>query len=158
MSKIFPTYLIHENTFALIPGKSMDYETIVLESDQKRYVHKTALEIIEYSCTMLDWVNYESRRRVTMLHTNFKQKVPIPVSILKKIYFFPTHSPKHIDNIWLAYKNILDFQSMQDVSDQPQTIVRFINGESLILNISFHTLQSQMNRTFQIMHQIETMN
>src|SRR5690625_3405510 len=100
MKKIISTYKINSHTQALLPAKSINYQTIVIEEGKKIYVRQTPLEIIRQGCAD-DWSDYDSRRNAVMQHTNFIQRLPIPVNIRKAFYFFPTHSPKHSNNCWI---------------------------------------------------------
>src|SRR5690625_7827007 len=102
---IMDYYRINENTLALLPAKQIDFETIVIETDQIIKVRKTSLELIEAACYN-EWSTYEGRRQAVIHHTNFKRKVPIPINIKKGIYFFPTHSPTSIHNKWISFQHI----------------------------------------------------
>lgn len=156
MISIHSSYKIHANTFALIPAKALDYETIILEKDHRLHIRQTPMQIIEESC-LKHWTTYEGRRKAVIHHTSFYQKVPMPISIQERIYLFPTHSPKHLDNCWLAYQNILSVhENRHHSSNRLQSIIQFKDGQILKLNVSKHILQTQMNRTFQCMYQLET--
>lgn len=159
MIPIQSSYLINEHTLALIPAQAIDYDTIILEQEKRLHIQQTPMQIIETSC-LQDWTTYEGRRKSVIYHTNFYQKVPIPININKQIYFFPTHSPKHIDNCWLAYQHILSINQTPQQNDHHQnayssvnTIVHFKNGHTLPVHASYHTLQTQMNRTLQVIYQ-----
>lgn len=156
ISTILPSYTLHKNTFALLPAKAIDYDTIVLEKNNFLYIQQTPLQIIKNSCYKYG-TTYEGRRKAVNYHTNFYQKIPLPISIKKRLYLFPTHSPKHLNNCWLSYMNISSAQYIKDASfKQPQTILQFKDGQTLKLNVSEHIMQTQMERTFQVMHQLET--
>src|SRR5690625_6073800 len=90
-------YTIIEETNALLPAKQIDYNAIVIERSRILYIKQTPLQIIQTSCQKY-WSTYEGRRDAVVNQMNFKQKVPIPISIHKAIYLFPTHSPNHLDN------------------------------------------------------------
>lgn len=155
MIPIQTTYKIHANTFAIIPAKAIDYDTIVLEQNRKIHVRQTPMQIIEEAC-LHHWTTYVGRRNAVHQHTNFYQKVPLPISIQKQLYFFPTHSPKRFDNCWLAYQHILSVEQVNETtSTHPQTSLQFKDGQTLKLNISQHILQTQMDRTFQVMYQLQ---
>src|SRR5690625_7833137 len=94
MKNIISTYKINSHTQALLPAKSINYQTIVIEENKILYVRQTPLEIIRQGCVD-DWSDYVSRRNAVMHHTSFIQRLPIPVNISKAIYFFPTHSHGH---------------------------------------------------------------
>jgi len=85
---------------------------------------------------------------------NFTQKPPIPVSISEAICLFPTHSPKHIKNSWIAYEHIARFDKIakQETGQPAQTLVTFKNGYTTTLDVSIHTFQTQWQRTFKLMY------
>lgn len=141
MKNIQPTYCINEHTCALIPAKSIHYDTIVIERNATLHIRQTPLQIIDNSCQR-EWTTYEGRKAAVMMHTNFRQKIPLPINIHKQIHIFPTHSPTHIDNCWIVFQNIIATHYLTDNTTQhPQTIFQFKGGQSLAMNISKHILK-----------------
>jgi len=151
MNKVISSYDISLKTIALLPARDIDYDTVVIEVNETKHIRKTSLNLIKEACLMRDWTTYEGRRNGVIKHTNFKQKTPIPIDIHKGIYFFPTHSPSNIDNIWIAFHHILSIENIpaQERTKDAQSIVYFKNRQTLKLSISFHTLKEQYNRTLQ---------
>src|SRR5690625_26621 len=151
MNKVISSYDISLKTIALLPARDIDYDTIVIEKNETKYVRQPSLNLIKETCLMRDWTTYEGRRIGVIKHTNFKQKTPIPIDIHKGIYFFPTHSPNNMDNIWIAFQHILSIDNIpaQERTKDAQSIVYFKNKQALKLSISFHTLKEQYNRTLQ---------
>jgi len=156
MKNIISTYKINSHTQALLPAKSINYQTIVIEENKILYVRQTPLEIIRQGCVD-DWSDYVSRRNAVMHHTSFIQRLPIPVNIRKAFYFFPTHSPGHSDNCWIAYQHILIIDKpLEDQAGNPaQSVIYFKNNQKLFLVVSLHTLEKQIQRTFQCKYLIE---
>jgi len=144
-------YTIIEETNALLPAKQIDYNTIVIERSRILYIKQTPLQIIQTSCQKY-WSTYEGRRDAVVNQMNFKQKVPIPISIHKAIYLFPTHSPNHLDNSWIAYEHVARFDKKQSPGQPEQTLVTFKNGYTLTLDVSVHTFEKQWQRTFELMY------
>src|SRR5699024_1359081 len=138
-------------THALFPAKHFEYDTIVIERERKLYIRQTPLQIIKSSCQKY-WSTYEGRRDAVVNQMNFKQKVPIPVSIDKTIYLFPTHSPNHLDNSWIAYEHVARFDKKRNPGQPEQTLVTFKNGYTKTLDVSVHTFESQWQRTFELMY------
>lgn len=158
MISIIEEYNISPSTLALLPARKIDYDTIVMKEDKiTLHVRQTAFNLIKSAIPTFDWTTYEGRRDGVIQHTGFKHKTPIPVSISKSLYFFPTHSPSKADNIWIAFHHISRIGKVpqQQATKQAQSIVYFKNGQELILNVSFHTLKVQYNRTLQCMLGIE---
>src|SRR5690625_1097525 len=148
MNQVQSKYIIHEHTMALIPARSIEYDTVVMEQDKKVHVRKTPLEIIKAACHD-EWYTYDGRRRAVSHHTNFQKKVPIPINAEKGIFFFPTRSPSHFETIWLSYKHII--QTIEISRKPAQTKIIFYNGVEIVVPISSHILRRQMERTFECM-------
>lgn len=149
---IIDNYLINENTLALLPAEQIDFDINVLETAQIIKVRKTSLELINAAC-YTEWSTYEGRRQAVIHHTRFKRKIPIPINIKKGIYFFPTHSPTSIHNKWISYKQI--DKITEDPCNPIKAIIIFRNGTKLSVNISYHILDKQMQRTFECIYRME---
>src|SRR5690625_5837534 len=157
MDTVISSYDISLKTIALLPARNIDYDTIVIEENETKYVQETSFNLIKEACLKRDWTSYEGRRDGVIKHTNFKKKTPIPIDIHKGIYFFPTHSPTNIDNIWIAFHHILSIEKIpaRERTKDVQSIVYFKNRQALKLSISFHTLKEQYNRTLQCVMMID---
>ncbi len=145
-------YVITNDTYAIIPAKHIDYQSIVIEANGTKRINQTPLEIIRYSCTQY-WADYEGRRNAVIAHLKYKQKTPIPVSVQHKLCFFPTHAPTHMDNCWInpAQVNHWGRVEKNERTSEKQTEIVFNNWHRLELGISMHTLQQQMERAFVVM-------
>jgi len=157
MSLVTTSYDISLQTVALLPARDIDYDTIVIEENETKYVQQTSFNLINEACLKRNWTTYEGRRDAVIQHTNFKQKTPIPIDIHQGIYFFPTHSPNNMDNIWIAFHHILSIGKIpaRERTKNAQSIVYFKNKHALKLSISFHTLTEQYNRTLQCVMMID---
>jgi len=152
MSQIKARYAINENTIALLPAKQIAFDTLVIETNQIVKVRKTPLEIIKAAC-INTWCTYEGRRQAVMHHTNFKKKIPIPIDIHEGIYLFPTHSTTNIQNRWIAFQHIKTIQKNRN--DQTKTDIIFYNEVKIPINVSFHIVNKQMQRTFECKYRME---
>lgn len=83
----------------------------------------------------------------------YTQKTPIPISTQNGLYFFPTHAPKHIATSWINIKQVdwWDKVVKKDRNHIEQTEVIFKNGYQRTLDISMHTLNTQIERAFEVM-------
>lgn len=147
MHKILTHYHVNYRTMLLLPARHIDYQTIVLEIDRKLFIKETPLQLIKQAC--LDGgASYDGRRAAVMYQTHFARKVPIPISTSKKIYTFPTHAPNHFDCHWIFYHHIQYIQPHHDKSNPNiQSMVLFKNGQKLLLEQSYYSLDKQMQRT-----------
>ena len=149
LKKVLSDYIIGEDSIALLPAKSIEYDTIVYTSTGKLYVKMTPFEIIKASC-LKEIATYEGRRQAVQRLTDFKHKVPILINSLKNIFSFPTASPANDDCIWFIYHQIKDIENNHKsghVDGQLKSTVYFTNDTKLSLDISFFTLQQQYFRT-----------
>ncbi|MEI3613596.1 competence protein ComK [Pseudogracilibacillus sp. SO30301A] len=151
MKQIKSDYIINENSLALLPARQIEFESIVIETDQIIKVRKTQLELIDETCH-IECCTYEGRRNAVIHHTNFKRKVPIPINIQKGIYFFPTHSPSDINNKWISYQHIY---KIKESSCPSKSNIIFNNGLKLSVKVPYEVLDRQMQRTFECMYRIK---
>ncbi len=150
MNHILSTYTITTNTLAVVPARTIEYSSIVLESNQQCYIKQTPFEIIKASCINY-WSTYDGRRQTTIQQTGFKQKTPIPISKQNNIIAFPTHSPINYDCCWIIYSPYLRI-----IPHPRKTILYIGHGKSITLDISNHILQKQIERAFVVYYKMQT--
>lgn len=145
------SYQINLRTLGILPAKQIEYDTIVIEEHQTLYIRQTPLEIIQESC-INDWASYEGKRKAVSHHMNITYKVPIPISLTENLYFFPTHSPRDINNCWIGAHHIAHI--MKHPHSRRKSIIQFQCGRKLTLDVSEYILQQQMNKTRACMYKI----
>ncbi|WP_209121705.1 competence protein ComK [Alkalihalobacillus sp. BA299] len=139
-----PHYEINRDTSALLPVYHLDYQTVVWERDQRYHVKKTPLQLIREAC-LEGGADYDGRRAAVTHKTGVTSKIPLPVNPHEQIYAFPTHSPKLHECHWLFYHHI---KSIERHTDTPtHSIITFKDDKELLLPVSFHTIERQMQRT-----------
>ncbi|WP_216830595.1 competence protein ComK [Alkalihalobacterium elongatum] len=141
---ILPHYAINQHTSALLPAYHTDYQTIVWEQDQRYYVKKTPLQLIKEAC-LEGGADYDGRRAAVTYKTGAKSKIPIPISPHDQIFAFPTHSPTLHECHWLFYHHIKAIKRHPDIPTH--TLVTFQDEKELLLHVSYHTLEKQLQRT-----------
>ncbi|PTH50048.1 competence protein ComK [Staphylococcus capitis] len=94
--------------------------------------------IIERSCKFYG-NSYLSKKSETNRITGISSKPPILLTPLFPTYFFPTHSDRQDDNIWI---NMHCIDSIKELKNRKSKVI-FANGESFILNVSYHSLWHQ---------------
>ena len=62
----------------------------------------------------------------------------------RNLIFLPTESPESNDCAWLALNKIKNVEKIDNEKDK--TIVEFHNGQRLVLNISYNSMQNQILR------------
>lgn len=142
-------YYIHQKTLAIIPAREITYATIIIEEEQTIQAHQTPLDIMKASCRENCWSTYEGTRKAVMYHMNFTYKVPIPMIIGNhKLYFFPTHSPSNINNIWIAAHQIAFIKKL----GPKKSSIQFTSGKEVTIDVSAYTLHEQKNRALACMY------
>lgn len=139
-------YVVNEDTIAIMPGLHTDYDVVVLERDQQLFVRKPALHIIQESCLEYG-VSYDGLKKAVKYHTSFRQKLPIPVSIAKDVYMFPTHATTNHLCGWLSLRHITQiFPTHKPTRNSTSTWVRLADGKKLTIQQSYHTMTEQLSR------------
>jgi len=131
-------YEINDATVAIIPmGKD---RSKVIEITKEILVSKPPIQIIKESCSYFG-STYRGRNLGTKELIGVTHKVPIIVEESKEIIFFPTMSPQSRDCSWISLKNIKNY-----MRNHSSSMIEFIGGYHLTLNISYGSLDSQILR------------
>lgn len=147
MNRLETNYMILEQTMVLLPAREIEYQTIAFDVHEQNFIKKPIMKLIEEACVTYR-STYEGRRGAVIKRMNFKRKVPIPISIHRNIYAFPTHSPYDHECIWIFPKHIKAISSVpQDKNANAKSIVIFKNNMQLELPISEYELRKQISRT-----------
>ncbi|MFA1822296.1 competence protein ComK [Virgibacillus oceani] len=138
---------MNKHTLALLPARHMNYATIACEQHKQYFIKKTPIQLVKAAC--LDHgATYQGRRGAAMYHTGFKRKVPIPISIKREIYTFPTHAPTDFECMWLFPNHIHSVINHPTSKKTPtKSIIPFKNGMQIPLDISSYMIHKQMERT-----------
>jgi|SRR5690625_323082 len=156
MTNIQEKYKINKNTFAILPAKEIEFNAFVLEKKQTIHVQKTPLQLIKEACLHEGYCSFNGRREAVMHHTGFKQKVPIPIIPKKGIFAFPTHALKNFKCSWIFVEHILRIEKYK--GDNRNSVVHFRNGRAIIMEVSQHILQKQMQRTLECKYKFEVLH
>ena len=98
--------------------------------------------IIERSCKFYG-NSYLSKKSETNRITGITSKPPILLTPLFPTYFFPTHSDRQEENIWINMHYISDIKPLKNRKSK----IIFANQEALTLNVSFHSLWHQYSNS-----------
>lgn len=105
------------------------------------------MQLIEEAC-LIYGSTYEGRRKSAMYRTHLKRKVPIPVSISRDIYTFPTHSPNDHDCVWIFLRHVQFVQGIaSENSDDEKSLILFDDQLKLSLDVSSYIIEKQLERT-----------
>ncbi|MBC8788406.1 competence protein ComK [Staphylococcus epidermidis] len=135
-------YVIRKGDMVIRP-KYDEYKqtngTEIIRFDQTSKVSPFKVQrIIERSCKFYG-NNYISKKAETNRITGISSKPPILLTPLFPTYFFPTHSDRQEENIWI---NMHYIENVKELKNRKSKII-FANGDSLTLNVSFHSLWHQ---------------
>lgn len=131
-------YEVNQNTLAIIPINSKLSK--VLEIDNSFLVNKKTTEIIDDSCKYFG-SSYIGRHEGTKNLIGINYKSPIVIEETSSMVYFPTSSPRFDECVWIALNNMKNYVKYENNSK-----ILFKNGEEIILNISFGSLQNQILR------------
>lgn len=144
---ILSSYLIHEDTIALLPTAHTDYYTRVYEKSRQLLIRKTPLDILRATC-LEDCTTYEGRRAAIMHHTGYKRKVPMMIRTAPHLFLFPTRSPSDFSCKWIMFHHVSHIQPYENPKNPAiQSIITFQNGTTLELEESYYTIEKQLFRT-----------
>ena len=135
---ILSTYIITTKTYALIPTRSTDHQTKVIEKDHIYYVNQSPLELIKLNC-LLNGSDFTGRAKSIAYHLNFKRMSPVAIN--KRIHAFPTHSLADFECMWIFLKQIAYTKPNGNKS-----MIVFKNYAEFPLPISTHILEKQILR------------
>ena len=90
-------------------------------------------KIIERSC------KFYGKKAETNRITGISSKPSILITPLFTTYFFPTHSDRQEENLWI---NMHYVESIKELKHRKCKII-FANNETITLNVSFHSLWHQ---------------
>ncbi|MCM3760988.1 competence protein ComK [Alkalihalobacillus oceani] len=141
-SNYVSTYEIHEETLALYPHRDVEYQTKVIEMEAVYYVKEPPLRIIEQSCK-LNGASYAGRREWAAYVTKHTYKLPILIQEQGSIIASPTHSPEHLDCVWILAAHVTDLYPDRSGPDEKTTIL-FRTGLKLTLPVSYASFRSQL--------------
>ncbi|WP_270525341.1 competence protein ComK [Staphylococcus epidermidis] len=135
-------YVIRKGDMVIRP-KYDEYQqtngTEIIRFDQTRKESPFKVQrSIERSCKFYG-NNYISKKAETNRITGISSKPPILLTPLFPTYFFPTHSDRQEENIWI---NMHYIENVKELKNRKSKII-FANGDSLTLNVSFHSLWHQ---------------
>lgn len=131
-------YEINASTLAVIAVDKKRCK--IIEESCEFFLPKPAFEIISNSCKFFG-SSYMGRFEGTKYLTGISYKAPIIIEESKNMIFFPTTSPRQFDCSWIAVNKISTYNNIFG-----KTMIKFNNGNSLNLNISYNIIENQILR------------
>lgn len=131
-------YEINPSTMAIIPISQLVSK--VVEEEGVYLVKKTPTEIIEDSCSFFG-SSYAGRLEGTKTLLGISYKAPIIIEESMELIFFPTSSPRFDACYWISIAHLKQYKR-QDLG----SMIEFQNGETLLLHLSYGSLQNQVLR------------
>ncbi|WP_407271653.1 competence protein ComK [Radiobacillus sp. PE A8.2] len=144
-------YEINLETMAVL-AKEVDgsYVAQILEDDESYYVHHVTRKVIDSACRFFG-SSLKGRQDGTKTVCGISHKAPISIAPSGGMYFFPTTSPQNPKCSWIAHSHV---ESIIKSSNE-KTQVTFVNGVSILLDVSFGSLSNQLRRTAQYRYILE---
>lgn len=137
---------VNERTMAVVAEQGLEGSIYsrVLEVEEEFVIPLKPVKVIDQSCKYFG-SSLKGRQEGTKAITGITYKPPIAIDPTSDIYMFPTNSPRSHQCTWIAHSYI----SHSQPSNEGQTVVTFVNGQSITLDISFRSFENQLNRTAQ---------
>ena len=132
-------YEVNVDTLALI---SLNEKTKVYEKNKVFMVNKNANKIIEDSCSFFG-SSLSGRQKGTASLIGVNYKCPIIIEETRNLIFFPTCSPRTMNCSWISANNIDHYYK----GTTGKAIIRFKNGQKIILSSSFGVIDNQILRS-----------
>lgn len=147
-------YEITPLTLAITAVKQKDgsYVTEILELQVKYRTSITPTKLIELACGYFG-SSLKGRIDGTPQVSQMTYKVPIVIEPSSNMYFFPTASPRNKSCSWISHSHI---RTVNPLNDSKSCEIEFINGQKLILDVSYGQILNQMQRTAQFRYALET--
>ncbi len=132
-------YEINEGTLAIVADEKGKCK--VIEDNNSYVVNNTPFDVMEHSCKYFG-SSYEGRRQGSKEIIGANYKLPIIVEDSRNIVFFPTLSSDDEECSWIAVNKIKKYEE----NEFNTTKITFINDKTIILPISYRSLQNQIFR------------
>ena len=142
------TYLISNQTMAIISINQEHYHSLILEPDKKIVTVKKPIQILHESCIVAG-STFNGRRLAIKEMLGTDKKLPVPVDSERGIYIIATSAVKNEECAWVSYSHIQKFQDKDY-----QTLITFRNGYELLVDTSRKSFEQLYYRTSNIVVQL----
>ncbi|SEP81996.1 competence protein ComK [Piscibacillus halophilus] len=122
----------------------------VLEKGREYHTHLNPRQLMDQACKEFG-SDLRGRINGTQYVAGLNRKAPIAIDTYSKVFFLPTSSPRSNECVWICYNHILYIEKVKP----KLTRVHFNNGETLLLNISYSSLNNQIQKTAQYRNLLE---
>ena len=152
--KIFTSdHEISPLTMAIIASRDKNGRLIsyILDESAEYVSHLSPSKLIDTAC-MFFGSSLKGRQEGSRVISGLTHKVPISIDPTSGMYFLPTYSPTSPKCSWLSHSHIGDMKQLTEGN----TEVLFINGKTVILDVSYGSLTNQVHRTAQFRYQLNS--
>ncbi|KIL49830.1 competence protein ComK [Jeotgalibacillus soli] len=101
-------YSVGTTTMALERAFHMEYETIIHDTRGTYYTKQTVNSLLDDSC-MRGGSTAQGRLHAAKQALTIRNKIPLIIDPYSYLVAFPTHSPKHEQNIWFFPSHIIGY-------------------------------------------------
>lgn len=137
---------ITTHTLAIIPKRDEQGRlgSLVLETKAEFLAKASPSKMMDTACKFFG-ADLRGKQIGTRAVSKMTHKLPISIDALSGMYFFPTMSPLNPKCAWIAHTHI---REIIEVSNQRTKII-FKNNQSIIVDVSYGSMENQINRTAQ---------
>ena len=141
-------YEINDETLAVLPIS--DNKCRVVENSNEYYIDTNSFDVIEHSCEYFG-STFLGRHVGSIKMLGSRYKTPIIIAETDSIIVFPTHSPRNKECIWICLNNINKIYK----TNNDKTVIEFVSGDILELNISYNVVNNQILKATRLKHIID---
>lgn len=149
--KIEAVYEITPLTMAILcePDENGKVRTKAIEETNHLIINKSPTKIVDDACKFFG-SSLKGRLDGTRDISSITHKAPIAIDPSSGMFFFPTASPINISCSWISHSHIKGVKPIQNQSE-----VTFINGQKILLDVSYGSMLNQIQRTAQFRFSLE---
>lgn len=131
-------YEINKKTLAILP--LTENKCRVIEDENEYYIPNNTFQVIEHSCEYFG-SSYLGRFKGANTLTGINYKTPILVEESNELIFFPTHSPRKKECMWISL-NLIKGYYPNNIPNS--TIIEFKTNDKLEVNVSYNVINNQI--------------
>ncbi|UGB30653.1 competence protein ComK [Metabacillus sp. B2-18] len=134
------TYIIYENTMAILPiyTETADLHSLVIERYRVVRVPRSPKKIIEESCDYYG-CSMSGRKQSALTILKGKKMIPILISRMDSLCMVPLCSPESPNCIWVANQHVLKISVVQN-----KTIIHLNNHKKIKVELSRMALEAKL--------------
>jgi len=147
----FDSDLIDEQVLSIEPLFYGEHKSRITKTNGVFYSNETAITLLENAC-IFHGSTMQGRIDATKRLLNFAHRTPFIVAPLS-VSVYPTASSKHSTSVWI-FNHPYEIEEFET----GKSLITFMSGESITVEISKHRLLKQKNRLHTVVDTYRTLD